>query len=72
MPEALSQTDLWVDVGGRLRMRAESARVFLELEAGVVAPLTRPVFLLENPRSVVYTTPPVGAILAIGGGVRFL
>ena len=49
-----------------------AVHVFLELEAGVVAPLTRPVFLLENPRSVVYTTPPVGAVLAIGGGVRFL
>ena len=61
VPKALSQTDLWIDVGG----------LFLELEAGVVAPLTRPVFLLENPRSVVYTTPPVGAVLAIGGGVRF-
>jgi hypothetical protein len=72
VPKSLSETDPWVEVGARLRARGESGRLFLELEAGAVAPLTRPIFLIENPRAVVYTTPPVGALVAIGGGVRFL
>ncbi|HSO34035.1 MAG TPA: hypothetical protein VLT33_15985, partial [Labilithrix sp.] len=72
VPKALSETIAWVDAGALVRVRGESARVFLELEAGVVAPLTRPVFLLENPRSVVHETTPLGALLALGGGVRFL
>jgi hypothetical protein len=72
VPVRLAQTELWAEAGGRLRARAESGRIFLELEAGAVVPLTRPVFLIENPRSVVYATPPVGALVAIGGGVRFL
>ncbi len=62
----------WADAGARLRFRGEfGRRLFVEVDAGAVVPITRPTFVLEQPRSIVYATPAVGGTFALGGGVRF-
>lgn len=71
-PIPASQVIFWADAGLSVRARAAFGPAFVELQGGAVVPITRPNYVLESPKIVVYATPAVSGLFTLAGGVRFL
>ena len=70
-PNPEEHSGAWVDARALSRFSVSRGRFDLELHGGALAPITRPTFVFQAPRTLVHHTPAMAAFVGIGGGVRF-
>lgn len=70
-PNPEEHSGAWVDARALSRLSVSRGRFDLELHGGALAPITRPTFVFQAPRTLVHHTPAMAAFVGIGGGVRF-